>query len=134
MNLARETLILSLQAAITPQENKNVYARINTMSAVGDDSIGSVVSIHSSVEAAKAADAKLQRMTKKANGKDSCLPTRIIRSSGKTTRYRYEVTAKTEPKEFRWVFTAKKEVEPFLRGLNLATTKFVNIEVKAINK
>lgn len=55
------------------------YALINTMSAVQGDSIGAVVSIHKTYEAAEKADNKLQRMTRKANGSSSYLPTRIVR-------------------------------------------------------
>lgn len=55
------------------------YALINTMSAVPGDSIGAVVSTHRTIEAAEKADHKLQRMTRKANGSNSYLPTRIVK-------------------------------------------------------
>jgi hypothetical protein len=42
---------------------------------------GKVLSIHRSREAAEAADAKLQRMTRRANGPTSWCQTRIVRPS-----------------------------------------------------
>lgn len=56
-----------------------MYALINTMSGVQGDSIGAVVSIHRTIEAAAAADVKLQRQVRRANGDSSYLPTRIVR-------------------------------------------------------
>ena len=56
-----------------------MYAVINTMSAVQGESIGAVVSIHRTEEAAKRADDKLQRLTRRANGQSSYLPTQIVK-------------------------------------------------------
>lgn len=53
-----------------------MYAIINTMQA-WDYYVGSVVSVHRTAEAAEAADAKLQRAVKRANGQNSYLPTVI---------------------------------------------------------
>ena len=55
-----------------------MYALINTMNCVPGDSIGTIVSQHRTIDAAERADAKLQRLTKAANGANSYLPTRIV--------------------------------------------------------
>lgn len=56
------------------------YYLINTMSAVEPAHLGRIVSRHRTEENACAANAKLQRQVKRANGRSSYLPT-IIRSS-----------------------------------------------------
>lgn len=58
-----------------------MYALVNTMSQIPSDSIGTVVSLHRSIEAAEMADGKLQRLTRKGNGQNSYLPTTIVRLS-----------------------------------------------------
>lgn len=65
------------------------YALINQMSAIHGDSIGRVVSWHLTEEAAQVADMKLQRLTRKANGEGSFLPTRIVRIAGNTRGQRH---------------------------------------------
>ena len=55
-----------------------MYALINTMNRVPCDSIGTVVSTHRTVAAAERADATLQRLTQRANGQTSYLPTAIV--------------------------------------------------------
>jgi Cu/Ag efflux protein CusF len=52
-------------------------ALINTMTRM-DTYVGTVLSLHRSVEAAEKADSELQRAVKRANGQNSYLPT-IIR-------------------------------------------------------
>lgn len=65
------------------------YALVNKMSEIPGDSIGRVVSWHLSEEAAQAADAKLQRLTRKANGSGSYLPTRIVQIATNTRGQRH---------------------------------------------
>lgn len=60
-----------------------MFALINTMQAIPGSSIGTILSQHRSVQAAENADAKLQRLTKAANGQSSYLPTRIVRLTAK---------------------------------------------------
>lgn len=55
-----------------------MYALINTMTQIPGDSIGTILSTHRTVEAAERADATLQRLTKRANGQTSYLPTTIV--------------------------------------------------------
>jgi hypothetical protein len=56
-----------------------MYALVNTMAQVQGDSIGTVLSCHRTIAAARVADGRVQRMTRKANGYTSYLPTRIVR-------------------------------------------------------
>jgi hypothetical protein len=56
-----------------------MYALINTMAQIPGDSIGTVLSRHRTIAAAEAADSRIQRLTRKHNGKASYLPTRIVR-------------------------------------------------------
>lgn len=60
------------------KQEHDMYALINTMTAVPGDSIGTVLSTHRTIEAAERADSKLQRLTRKANGSTSYLPTRVV--------------------------------------------------------
>lgn len=62
------------------------YLLINTMNQIGVDSIGTVVSKHRSVEAASAANGKLQRAVRRANGQNSYLPTTIVGIRGRAAR------------------------------------------------
>lgn len=55
-----------------------MYALINTMNAIGTDSIGTILSQHRTVEAAERASAVINRQTRAANGANSYLPTRIV--------------------------------------------------------
>lgn len=56
-----------------------MYALINTMTQIPGDSLGTVLSLHRTAEAAERADAALQRAIKRANGETSYLPTCIVR-------------------------------------------------------
>ena len=58
-----------------------MYALINTMSQIPSDSIGTVASLHRSIEAAERAAGKLQRLTRRGNGQNSYIPTQIVRLS-----------------------------------------------------
>jgi hypothetical protein len=60
-----------------------MYALVNTMNAIQGDSIGTVLSKHRTIEAAERADAKIQRLTKAANGSASYLPTRVVKLTRK---------------------------------------------------
>lgn len=53
-----------------------MYALVKTDGR--EEMAGMVLSLHRSLEAAEAADAKLQRATRKANGADTWCPTRIV--------------------------------------------------------
>jgi hypothetical protein len=55
-----------------------MYALINTMNAIQGDSIGTVLSQHRTIAAAERANDTIQRMTKRANGSSSYLPTTIV--------------------------------------------------------
>lgn len=61
---------------------KKAYAVINTMSAVGQDSIGAVMSIHRKLEVAQRTAERIQRQTRKANGATAYLPLRIVKLTG----------------------------------------------------
>jgi len=60
-----------------------MYALINTMGKIQNDSIGTVLSFHHTVEAAEKASDKTQRQVKRANGDNSYLPTIIVEIRGK---------------------------------------------------
>jgi hypothetical protein len=62
----------------TNPEDAIMYALVNTMSQIPPRSIGHIVSLHRSREAATRAEARLQRGTRRANGRQSYLPTRIV--------------------------------------------------------
>jgi hypothetical protein len=53
-------------------------ALINKMNAIPGDSIGTVLSLHRTTEAAERADAALQRATRTGSGRDSYVPTIIV--------------------------------------------------------
>ena len=57
------------------------YYLINIMQAVPGNSLGTVLSRHRSARTAFAADKSLQRLTERANGRGSYLPTIIILSA-----------------------------------------------------
>lgn len=63
-----------------------MYALINKMSAVPGDSIGRVLFLHRSVEAAEEADHTLQGVTRKGSGSASYIPTRIVKTVGKVSK------------------------------------------------
>jgi hypothetical protein len=65
-----------------------MYALINTMTAIPGDSIGTIVSKHRTRGAAERANEILQRRTKKANGQNSYLPTRVVKLI-RTPKYRH---------------------------------------------
>ena len=50
------------------------------MSEVQNSTIGTVLSVHRSWDNAQKAHTKLQKQIRKANGQNSYLPTRIVRS------------------------------------------------------
>ena len=54
-----------------------IYVLINQMSQLPDGP-GRVLSVHRTIEAAEAADHRLQRLIKKNNGENSYLPTIIV--------------------------------------------------------
>lgn len=60
-----------------------MYALINTMTQIPGDSIGTILSTHRTVEAAEKADEKINRLTRKANGANSYLPTRVVKLTRK---------------------------------------------------
>jgi uncharacterized membrane protein YecN with MAPEG domain len=60
-----------------------MFAVLNTMSAVsGSSTVGRCESKHRTFEAAEAANQRLQRAVKRANGQSSYLPTRIVEVKG----------------------------------------------------
>jgi hypothetical protein len=58
---------------------KTNIALINTMNQIGTDSIGTVISLHRTPEAALQASLKFQQRVKRANGQNSYIPTQIVR-------------------------------------------------------
>lgn len=56
-----------------------VYALVDTFMAIPGDSIGTMLSRHRTVEAAQAADGELQRAIRRGSGRNSYLPTQIVR-------------------------------------------------------
>jgi hypothetical protein len=56
------------------------YHLVNKMSEVQNLSMGTVLSVHKSWENAEKAHSKLQNQIRKANGQNSYLPTKIVRS------------------------------------------------------
>jgi len=57
-----------------------MYALVNTMEST-QDTLGRVISTHRTRSAAEQANVKLQRMTRRANGASSYLPTMIIKTN-----------------------------------------------------
>ena len=55
-----------------------MFYLVNTFDTIGDRYMGCIVSAHRSEEAAIAANVRLQRGVKRANGATSYLPTRIV--------------------------------------------------------
>lgn len=62
-----------------------MYALINTMNAIQGDSIGTILSTHRTTQAAEAASEKINRATRRANGANSYLPTRVVKLTKKPT-------------------------------------------------
>jgi uncharacterized protein involved in exopolysaccharide biosynthesis len=55
-----------------------MIALINEMNQIGNDSIGTVISLHRTTEAALRKSEKFQTSVKRANGQNSYIPTRIV--------------------------------------------------------
>ena len=60
------------------QQKKNMIALINTFNEIGNDSIGTVISLHRTMDAAEKKSAKFQADVRRANGANSYIPTRIV--------------------------------------------------------
>jgi hypothetical protein len=56
------------------------YHLVNKMTEVQNLTLGTVLSVHKSWENAEKAHSKLQNQIKKANGNNSYLPTKIVRT------------------------------------------------------
>ena len=75
---------VTIEGAMKPRKNeklkrkKNMIALINTMNQIGNDSIGTVISLHRTFAAAEAKSSKFQAAVKRANGSNSYIPTRIV--------------------------------------------------------
>ena len=66
-----------------------MYALVNTFAAL-PGTVGTVVSLHRSVEAADRANTRLQAQVRAANGRDAYLPTLVCRLvSGRARPYDY---------------------------------------------
>lgn len=60
-----------------------MYALINMMGQIQNDSIGTVISLHRSVDTAIAAENKFLRTVKRNNGENSYIPTAVVKLSQK---------------------------------------------------
>lgn len=56
-----------------------MFALISTMNAIQGDSIGTILSTHRTIQAAEAASEKINKATKRANGANGYLPTRVVK-------------------------------------------------------